>query len=766
MNTKFSISLRPQLVLMPAFFMLLTAFLLTFTAQAQAQAFPVYSWGNNSNGQLGHGITGGSSHTPTRIDFENDWVFASTASGGSFAINASGELFAWGGNSSNMGQGISILPARLNTPTQIGTASNWEMVSSRGTVAAAINSDGQLYTWGAGGGGILGHGGTANESTPRRVGNRTDWAYVSVGVQGTARSMMALTTGGALYAWGTQPNTVPGGVSHEPTRVGTASNWTALSNAGSFALVINSEGHLFAWGNGDDGRLGQGDNGNRTTPTRIGNAANWREISTTNGAAAAINTEGELWTWGSTTSGQIGRPVSVVPQNLPGRVGEASNWVSVHGGNTHFLAFNEASELWAWGSNGNSQLGIGVSGGSKSAPEFAVQTYGFSSAARGGGSHSLMIMTTVPAVGQLDLTKTLEKPYGTPRPEPLTFSFSMLAKSFNDDPNPVIINDRFPAGTTELTRTITIDDASTSSTISVPTGNIVSLTESTNILAGIEFDRSGVYSWIISEKPVTDPAVNPPSKVAFSQAQYELRVYVRFRTTALGDEYYVYAVTVHRLRDENGVVEDPPIKIGMNDEAEITFTNRYTRLTSTNQHLNVHKYIEGQFANLQETFTFTATLNKHSLCTLDAITARVFNQNNVEVATHTFTATNPTVANITLSHNWRIVFDPITIGSSFEIEEDACPLHIASVRVYSHAHPTTPQLLTNSEPNQPKTTNTHIIGANTNAANFRNAHQYTPPTGLIMGNAPYALFCGAGLMFVVTFVSKARKRIEDTPVTY
>ena len=245
-------------------------------------------------------------------------------------------------------------------------------------------------------------------------------------------------------------------------------------------------------------------------------------------------------------------------------------------------------------------------------------------------------------------------------------------------------------------------------------------------------------------------------------------MYVRQEPSQFG-KFYIYAITVHRLRNADGTTPtNGRQKVGMNDEAEITFVNRYTRLTGANQHLNVTKYIEGNFANTDETFSFTATLTRHSFCQIGAtpIVARVFNQNNVEVATHNFTIANPTVANITLSHNWRLVFDPVTIGSSFVIIEAACPAHIARVRVYSHAHPTVPQLLENTVVNQPRTTNTHIIGANTNAANFINAHQPVQPVGLVMGNAPYALVVAAGMMLAVLFATKARKRIEDMPAVY
>ena len=751
-----------------------TTILLFATQSYAAESFPLYSWGNSSNGRLGRVVTiDNPAYRPARVEGATNWVSAATASGGSFAISGEGHLYAWGNflNAENMGQG-GTGSGPITTPTRIGTANNWVQVSARASNVAAINSAGHLYVWGTNASALR----PGSNSVPIRVESAQNWTSIATG---SGSAVFAINAQGQLFsASRVSPDSNllgRGGSYYQMLQVGTASNWVEAVHGGTYTFAINSQGHLYSWGLGGSGRLGLGNQENQPTPQRVGSNT-WRTVRTVTMSGVAISTTGHLYSWGWNHHGQLGLGLEATEIRLsPQRIGNASNWTTLFGGEGHVFAFNTSRQLFAWGNNSHGQLGIGEADGSRNVPTYVATATGFSTAAAGGGNHSMMLMRIAPAIGDFDLTKALQKPYGTPRPGPLTFEFNMVAYSFNNNTDPAIINANFPITPTldsrNITRYVTINAASESEIITDASGNIVELTSSTDILEGIEFSRRGVYTWIISELPTTTPAVNSPSNVVFSQAQYELRVYVRQREVVAGEEFYIYAITVHRLRNADGTIPtNGRQKVGMNDEAEITFTNRYTRLTSANQHLNVTKYIEGNFANTDETFTFTATLTRHSFCQIGAtpIVARVFNQNNVEVATHNFTTANPTVANITLSHNWRLVFDPITIGSSFVVIEAACPLHIARVRVYSHAHPTIPQLLENTVVGQPRTTNTHIIGANTNAANFINAHQYVPPTGLFLGTPTYVFIplFGVGIAVAASFATKARKRIEDMPVMH
>ena len=755
-------------------------------SQAQAQrGFPLYTWGINDAGQLGR-VPDASNPADEPVRMEHGgtgWVDSAAASGGSFALSSQGYLYSWGNawTSAQMAQGAHPSPGTGNIlfPERVGNRSDWREVFARGNNMAAISTAGHLYTWGNNASNVLGRTGAAN--IPGRVSIERNWAQFATGNS----SSFAITTGGTLYSWGagtggvlgqgdTTARSVPTRIENRYCSVAglypSPSDWKHVATNGSSVLAITTGGALYAWGNNVTGQLGIGETGgNRHVPTRVGARNDWADIAKSSSSAAVISNAGNLYTFGSSAAGRLGNGgVPAGNVNTPAQIGSGTTWAAVMGSGNHFMAFTTGGALYAWGDNAHGQLGIGETGGNRNVPTFVAQTFGRAETPRGGGLHSNMLMRLVPAEGDFYLTKALQKPYGTPRPT-LTFSFSMVANSFNNNPDSAAIDANFPISPTldsrNITRTITIGDTSASNMVTTPAGNIVELTSSIDLLEDIVFERRGVYSWIISELPITNPAVTAPSSVVFSQAQYELRVYVRQRDV-IGEEFYIYAITLHRLRDENGVVLNPPVKVGMNDEAELSFTNTYTRRTAANQHLNVHKYIEGLFADLSETFTFTATINRTALCTANTINARIY-RGTTFVETITFTFGQPR-ANITLGHNYRLVFDPLVIGSTFEVVEAACPLHIASVRVYSHAHPTTPLLLENTLPDQPRTTNTHIVGANTNAANFRNVHQFSPPTGLFLGTSTYIVMplFAAGIITAASLAAKARRRIEDMPLMH
>ncbi len=64
----------------------------------------LYSWGSNSNGQLGllpGGIGGGDSNphpTPSEVAAPTDWVAVTAGYYHSLGLKADGSLWAWGGN--------------------------------------------------------------------------------------------------------------------------------------------------------------------------------------------------------------------------------------------------------------------------------------------------------------------------------------------------------------------------------------------------------------------------------------------------------------------------------------------------------------------------------------------------------------------------------------------------------------------------------------------------------------------------------------------
>jgi len=151
--------------------------------------------------------------------------------------------------------------------------------STEGTSAAAITTNGELYTWGNNNFGQLGLGDTTNRNAPLRVGAQNNWTKIAIGNE----FMIGLNSLGQLWAWGNNLNgqlgTEVGAYSFVPVRIGSASNWTDIAAGVNHALAINSTGQLWAWGSNNIGQLGDDTFVTRYVPVRIGASYTWLSIS-------------------------------------------------------------------------------------------------------------------------------------------------------------------------------------------------------------------------------------------------------------------------------------------------------------------------------------------------------------------------------------------------------------------------------------------------------------------------------------------------------
>jgi alpha-tubulin suppressor-like RCC1 family protein len=237
----------------------------------------LWSWGYNAQGHLGLGNTTNYS-SPVQIGSDT-WSSVSCGYDHTLAIKLNGTIWAWGnGGNGNLGLGNI---SNQSLPQQIGALATWSKISADGSSSMAIKTDGTMWSWGNNEYGRLGLGDTTNQSSPVQVGALTTWSSVSCG--GYTGFAAAIKTDGTLWTWGWNNNGQLGQGNttdrSSPVQIGALNTWSSVSSKGYRAHAIKTDGTMWSWGSGSAGKLGLGDTADRFSPVQIGASTNWRSVS-------------------------------------------------------------------------------------------------------------------------------------------------------------------------------------------------------------------------------------------------------------------------------------------------------------------------------------------------------------------------------------------------------------------------------------------------------------------------------------------------------
>ncbi|XP_011074548.1 uncharacterized protein LOC105159244 [Sesamum indicum] len=288
----------------------------------------VFTWGEESGGRLGHGVEKDFS-CPRLLEFfaVTSVDFVACGEFHTCAVSASGDLYTWGDGTHNaglLGHGNNVshwIPKRV-----CGSLEGLHVLSvACGTWHTALTtSTGQLFTFGDGTFGALGHGDRESIPYPKEVeslsGLKT--AAVSCGVWHTAAIIEVTNQLG--------PN-------------------------------ISSR-KLFTWGDGDKNRLGHGSSGMHLYPTCVSGLIDYniQQVACGDNITVTLTTSGHVFTVGSNVHGQLGNPQStgkspcLVQDKL---VGEFVEQIAC--GANHVAVLTSRSEVFTWGRGANGRLGHG-----------------------------------------------------------------------------------------------------------------------------------------------------------------------------------------------------------------------------------------------------------------------------------------------------------------------------------------------------------------------------------------------------------------------
>ena len=296
----------------------------------------VVSWGLNAKGQVGNGTTTDSS-LPVQVRGAGGTGYLSgiiAVMGGeqhNFALKSDGTVWAWGDNShAQLGNGTTT---NSTTPVQVSGLTSIVKLGGRGYHSVAVKSDGTVWTWGWDEYGALGNG----------VDDSNIDYLVPIEVAGVTNPIM-------------------------------------VTSGFQFSVALMPDHTLMAWGNNEEGEIGDGTTTNRLTPVAVPGIDQVMWVSAGWTHVVAIRADGTVWTWGANNwqgafdcednygndnnnlgfycgYGMLGDGTTadhLTPEQVPGLSGA----IMALGGDASTSVLLRDGTVWTFGSNGAGQLGV------------------------------------------------------------------------------------------------------------------------------------------------------------------------------------------------------------------------------------------------------------------------------------------------------------------------------------------------------------------------------------------------------------------------
>ncbi len=87
--------------------------------------------------------------------------------------------------------------------------------------------------------------------------------------------------------------------------------WARTAAGDNTACATRTDGSLWCWGNNMAGQLGDGTTTNRFAPTRVGTATTWSAEFALSYHTCGVRTDASLWCWGNNGTAQLGDGTTV-----------------------------------------------------------------------------------------------------------------------------------------------------------------------------------------------------------------------------------------------------------------------------------------------------------------------------------------------------------------------------------------------------------------------------------------------------------------------
>lgn len=234
----------------------------------------VYTFGSGEDGRLGHGNQY-NVYEPRLVDSMKNINIIQVAAGGTHSVILAdqGTVFSFGrGAFGQLGHNITsseLIPKKVEALENVVVT----QVAAGGYHTIAMTEQGTLYSFGFGRDGQLGHRSKMNELRPRLVEGLTHELVVQVAASGY--HSIALTNKGEVYTFGQgwdgqlgHSNSI---VELKPKKIVQMEMLKIIQVAAGNAhsILLTDQGHVYTFGKGESGQLGHSSINNERKPKQV-----------------------------------------------------------------------------------------------------------------------------------------------------------------------------------------------------------------------------------------------------------------------------------------------------------------------------------------------------------------------------------------------------------------------------------------------------------------------------------------------------------------
>ncbi|HZF53388.1 MAG TPA: MopE-related protein, partial [Polyangiaceae bacterium] len=225
----------------------------------------IWVWGSNTYSQIGQGgSSGGNFPTPTKLTIQDGAAGIAAGAFHCLVVSKSGAVWSWGSNTyGQIGNGLSGQYSMMKVPYNVSLGGAVAVAVEGGrSHSLALLSNGTIMAWGENNEGQLGIGSKISKSLPQVVPGLTGIRQITAGSSFT----LARNSSGAVWAWGTDSlgtlgdgdatstgSTVPQAVPNL--------NALVISAGYSHVVALGTDCTVQTWGQNHYGQLGMSKTG-------------------------------------------------------------------------------------------------------------------------------------------------------------------------------------------------------------------------------------------------------------------------------------------------------------------------------------------------------------------------------------------------------------------------------------------------------------------------------------------------------------------------